>query len=79
MVMLHIEKPDIELRKEIISFWPYGFLELWDNGDIIIKAESVSRWKGCWYFFTTTKFCHIHLIIPVKKAAHIRKSNVERR
>ena len=73
MKMLHIEKPDQELRDEIIKIWPYGLFELWDNGDVIIKAESVSRWDGCWHFFIMTAFCHIHLVIPVNKCAHIRK------
>lgn len=73
MKMLHIEKPDPELRNEIISIWPYGLFELWDNGDVVIKAEAVSRGAGCWHFFTLTKYCHIHMVIPVNKTAHIRK------
>lgn len=73
MKMIHIEKPVPELRNEIVKIWPYGQFELWDNGDIIIKAESISRWDGCWYFFIMTEFCHIHLTVPVNMCARIRK------
>lgn len=73
MKMIHIEKPVTELRDEIIKVWPYGLFELWDNGDVVLKAEDISVWEGRWHFFISTTFCHIHLIVPINKAAHIRK------
>lgn len=73
MKMLHLVQPLPELRNEIITHWPFDLFQLWDNGDIIIKAESVSRWDGCWRFFTMTKYCHIQLTIPINKCALIRK------
>lgn len=67
MTMIHIEKPANEIRDEIIKVWPYGMFELWDNGDVVINAESVSRWDGRRYFIISTRYCHIHLVIPVNK------------
>lgn len=73
MKMLHLVQPVAELRNEILKYWPSELFQLWDNGDIVIKADSVSRWDGCWHFFTMTSFTHIHLVIPVNKCQLIRK------
>lgn len=73
MKMLHLLQPVPELMKEIIKYWPSELFQLWDNGDIVIKADSVSRWDGCWHFFTMTSYTHIHLVIPVNKCQLIRK------
>ena len=73
MVMLHLIGPDPELKSELAKHWPVKLLEFWDIGDIVIKAESVSRWDGCWHFFTMTQYIHLHLIVPVNKCKLIRK------